>query len=131
MLYFIKQQHIIEIQKLKYEIEQYYLKYKHKHSMSITKDMSKSVLWKEQTGWILLCVANAFSNNKRLMYFFFTFSYSCNCRESIVFESNFRNGEFDGFARYDASWIRKIAFLAFGLSLCVYLCICATVISIT
>ena len=28
-----------------------------------------------------------------------TFSYSCNGRESIVFVSNFRNGDFDGFTR--------------------------------
>ena len=30
-----------------------FLQSKHKHSKSITKDMSKSELWKEETGWIL------------------------------------------------------------------------------
>ena len=31
----------------------------------------------------------------------FTFSYPCNGRESIVLGSNFRNGDFDGFTRYE------------------------------
>ena len=57
-LCFIKKtHHIIEIQKLKYKTGQYfiqnYLRSKYKHSKSITKGMSKSELWKEQTGWKL------------------------------------------------------------------------------
>ena len=30
-------------------------------------------------------------------------TYSCNGTESIVFGSNFRNGDFDGFTRYEDS----------------------------
>ena len=30
-----------------------------------------------------------------------TFSYPCNDSESIVLMSNFRNGDFDGFTRYE------------------------------
>ena len=33
--------------------------------------------------------------------FLFTFSYPCNGRESIVFGSNFRNGDFDGFTLFE------------------------------
>ena len=31
-------------------------------------------------------------------------------RESIVFGSKFRNGDFDGFTRYEDPWIRKSYF---------------------
>ena len=41
---------------------------------------------------------------------FFTFSYPCNGRESIVFGSKFRNGDFDRFIRYEYPWIRKSHF---------------------
>ena len=36
-----------------------------------------------------------------------TFSYSSNARESIVFRSNFRNGGFGGFTRFEVSLIQK------------------------
>ena len=45
------------------------------------------------------CVAKIFTNNICI----FTFSYPCNGRESIVFGSNFRNGDIDGFTRYEGS----------------------------
>ena len=34
-------------------------------------------------------------------FFFITFSYPCNGRESIDFGSNFRTGDFDGFTRFE------------------------------
>ena len=65
------------------------------------------------------------------MYLLITFSYSCNSRENIVYGSNFRNEDFDGFIRYDDSWIRKSHFLVFGV--CAYVCVwyCVSAISIT
>ena len=45
-------------------------------------------------------------------------------RESIVFGSNFRNGDFDGFTCFEVPWIQK-SFSVFGL------CVCVSVISIT
>ena len=54
------------MQKLKYKTGQYFIqnhfRSKHKRSKSITKDMSKSELRKEQTGRRL---ENAFNNNKK------------------------------------------------------------------
>ena len=34
------------------------------------------------------------------MLIFFAFSHPCNDRKSIVFGSNFQNGDFNGFTRY-------------------------------
>ena len=36
--------------------------------------------------------------------------YPCNGKESIVYGSSFRNGDFDGFTRYEVSWILKSHF---------------------
>ena len=53
------------MKEIKYKTEQYFIqKYfqsKCKHLKSIAKDISKSVLWKERTGWKL---GNSFTNNK-------------------------------------------------------------------
>ena len=49
----------------------------------------------------------------------FTFSYTY-AKESIVFASNLRNGDFDGFRHFKVPWIQKITFLC-GWSLYVSL----------
>ena len=53
-----KEDHILDIQKIKYKAEQNYFRSKYKYSKYITKSMNKSELWKEQTGWRL---GNAFN----------------------------------------------------------------------
>ena len=56
--------------------------------------------------------------NPDYYFYLFIFSCPCNSRKSIVFGSNFRNGNLDGFTRYEVPWIQKSHFLAFGLCLC-------------
>ena len=51
--------------------------------------------WLQQKGFFLFYLS------------FFTFSYPWNGRESIVFGSNFRNGVFHGFTRFEVPWIGK------------------------
>ena len=72
---------------------------------------------------------NKWINNEKYTYFIYEFRYSYQLahylneikkilfyillpitRESIVFESNFRNWDFDGFTRFEISWIRKSRF---------------------
>ena len=49
---------------------------------------------------------------------FFTFSYPCNGRESIVLSSNFRNGDFLFNYALWGSLNTKMIFLEFGLCVC-------------
>ena len=42
-----------------------------------------------------------------LSSYLFTFSHPYNGRESIVFESNFRNGEFDGFTHPEKCFVES------------------------
>ena len=54
----------------------------------------------------------------------FTFAYLIN-RESILFGSIFRNGDFDGLTRFEVSLIRKSHFLRLVcVYVCVYVCVC-------
>ena len=53
----------------------------------------------------------------------FTFSYTCNGRKSIDFGTNFRNGDFYGFTRYEVTWIWKLHYLHL-VSVCVYMWAC-------
>ena len=43
-------------------------------------------------------------------FFIFTFFYPYNGRESIIFKSNFRNGDFDEFTQYEVAWVRKFPY---------------------
>ena len=60
------------MQKIKHKTEQYffqnYLQFKHKHSKSFTKHMSKSELWKKKTAWRLWNTCN--NNLKKYIYIF-------------------------------------------------------------
>ena len=65
----------------------------------------------------------------RIFFFVFFFYFLLPIsRESIVFGSNFKNGDFDGFTRYEDSLIQKSHFQHL---VWVYVCVCVSVISIT
>ena len=56
----------------------------------------------------VLLINNLFSPCKLpFLHFYFLLPIS---RETIVFGSNFRSGDFDGFTRFEVSWIRKSHF---------------------
>ena len=74
----------------------------------------------------LFCVLD-WSFVKKCKHFYFLLPIS---RESIVFGSNFRNGDIEGFTRFEVPWIRNHIFSKWSVCICVCLCVsvCVSVI---